>query len=106
MSQIAHQAASTTTAKRPSPASVIPAQAGIHVLHEGGMDSRLRGNDKAGGGNGDVRACLSKQALANVANVGWVTCHPRGNHPANPAQRGLRLGSLTHPTTSLQPHSP
>ena len=32
MSQIAPQAASTTTAKRPNPAPVIPAQAGIHVL--------------------------------------------------------------------------
>ena len=45
MSQIAPQAASTTTAKRPNPAPVIPAQAGIHVLCEGCMDSRLRGND-------------------------------------------------------------
>ena len=51
MSQIAHQAASTTTAKRPSPAPVIPAQAGIHVLRWGCIDSRLRGNDKAGQGN-------------------------------------------------------
>ena len=45
MSQIAPQAASTTTAKRPNPAPVIPAQAGIHVLRWGCMDSRLRGND-------------------------------------------------------------
>ena len=99
MSQIAPQAASTTTTKRPNTAPVIPAQAGIHVLRWGGIDSRLRGNDKAEGGNDDVRACLSKQALANV---GWVTCHPRGNHPANPAPRGLRLGSLTHPTQLRQ----
>ena len=36
MSQIAPQAASTTTAKRPNPAPVIPAQAGIHALRVGG----------------------------------------------------------------------
>ena len=73
MSQIAPQAASNTTTKRPNPAPVIPAQAGIHALRVGG-----------------------------IAHVGWVTCHPRGNHPANPAPRGLRLGSLTHPTQLRQ----
>ena len=73
MSQIAPQAASNTTTKRPNPAPVIPAQAGIHALRVGG-----------------------------IANVGWVTCHPRGNHPANPAPRGLRLGSLTHPNQLRQ----
>ena len=51
MSQIAPQAASNTTTKRPNPAPVIPAQAGIQVLRWGCMDSRLRGNDKAGQGN-------------------------------------------------------
>ena len=45
MSQIAPQAASATTTKRPSPAPVILAQAGIHVLRVGGIASRLRGND-------------------------------------------------------------
>ena len=45
---------SVHTANTPhhAPSSVIPAQAGIHVLRVGGMDSRRRGNDD--------RAWLSK----------------------------------------------
>ena len=57
MSQIAPQAASTTTTKRPNPAPVIPAQAGIHALRVGGIASRLRGNDKTGQGRAIV--CLA-----------------------------------------------
>ena len=45
------QPASTTAAKRPSPAPVIPAQAGIHALRVGCIASRLRGSDKTGQGN-------------------------------------------------------
>ena len=57
MSQIAPPAASATTTKRPSPAPVILAQAGIHVLRVGGIASRLRGNDKTGQGRAIV--CLA-----------------------------------------------
>ena len=44
MSQIAPQAASTTTAKRPNPAPVIPAQAGIYGPSAACLDTPPRGN--------------------------------------------------------------
>ena len=63
------------------PASIIPALAGIHVLHKRCMDSRLRGND-----DGEALEPLKPQVFCYFSASSAQPLRPLRSAPAFPAQ--------------------